>query len=1747
MEDAFDNYEVTNYDQLFFKNETDTTEPELRFTLTRDLDVNRSDAEALAPFNHTKDMMLLLDGNTMNIRQDIKGFVDTAKAHSISIQGANGSIIWPQNYKKAEPFIVANEVEITTATISGFKMDDVFVDANKINMNYSTITRNEYITFKTREGGSDFSHNTFTNNSANQGAAIGIGNPNYPLIYIATSSNPGTIFIQNNTFTDNTFIYSYIMTDFAENEHDMMAMINGNTFNLDSATNTRTKQGVATVGADLSAVIKTRRTDDVNTSATGRYDVSNNTFRTNTNTFGSIIDAYETNLSINNETFTGLTLQQAIVRQEQKVGSTKEVELNISDTTFRDNTIQDYNTSNIIFVKKNQHDAGGAKLTTFNNVTIDENRALFAFFAADVNMTTSGTNLESFATNSEMMIIGKNIIKNTKHQQKKKGTGDIYLPAFADTTANRGLITFADLTKDSEIWFYRPTITDTELVVSRSWQGGMANATDDALGATERNIHIYDKDRGTFTVYKDDYSLRVAKYVTNNAPYTTITFDLNRGKSTDPDYVQINNSSAINDLSLTQYIKDGSFIDMPATPSASNFDFGGWYVRAIDNENKWEEYEFNTAADDWRLYKATSSVIYAKWLQPGTNVGKLINLTIWGNRGGRADDGTIYGETDPSYVVYKVPMGGNVADTTGGSNGSYEKFDETGASSGTGSGSLTFTRAGQVEYDWWMENGWNNGRKNGEWGTKWVKNESEWLIDKDVSSTAFTNSEGNLYVRWRGDEYHITYDLNDQEANSTTRATHSIIGKATISYYNERIAEEYPLPIPEREGYTFAGWYSDAALTTEVIENVTYYNWTTDMTFHAKWTPIRYNVIYAIDPQYPADKTSGTMRNSQFTFDKVDDRLTANAYRVSGNDFIWWEGIDANGNIATYSNSEVGQFNFATTSNANYTLTAKFDKNVRRVSFDLNDNIGHNDATVSYTSKIATYGNTIGELPVPTRKGYTFNGWWVSSKKANTIGGADEMYRITKDTVFDETLPKIQTNNEFIPYTGSAPVYTMSDFSIFARWESNLYTVKTENGVKATDELQPEGDDVEFDTAYDFSTNFIDNSLKSNLVFPSRQYHDRKGYDYLGLYGEVNGNVKHIDNTGNANVTINSTSPLYNFGEEDIASGSEIVLKASWSEWKYDLTIDSGLTKVRTIDPAVVLDPSGNTTATYGPFNRDFTATDSIISLIGNREFKINGWNFQGFVDNTGKSYSYDDIISGATFSNIRANNGAVTLTGEWRQNYYIVHFKKSTDANIAAEITGQIASDINHPENVDFNQEINVGATTQLFNILSRGRNVLEPFSYTGHSFKEWQMEGSNATFSNAEAVYNLRTNQGDIATLSAVWQPFKYSIPFALGRSFIGTAKKTTYPTDVTGDVNTMRQNNITYDTKLEVPVPAVERHGFDVVEYNSKNDGTGVRVTPSTATNKNYIDGKFLYENGLLKSEDNATTRTLYVIFKANTYNVGLDMNDTEGSTRAVAPVTTISVVYQQKITDAYNDIMTGTKAPTRAGYVLKGWAKDPAGTTRVIKNELFESANLTGDVVATYYAIWEPYSKWKLKVHANEIDGQRGNVGTENSNKQSQDILVEYDGKIGTYANVPREIPTSYIGGYKMVDYATASNPAAGYTPITKDSVYNWELGDTTIYAQYEPINYKVAYSTGSYIDIVGTMATQSFTYGVEQKLSTVSAVEGFRRAGYSFDKWSFTNRKDAAAYLNRNTRADVKDTYANAATVSRLTEDENDVV
>ena len=91
-----------------------------------------------------------------------------------------------------------------------------------------------------------------------------------------------------------------------------------------------------------------------------------------------------------------------------------------------------------------------------------------------------------------------------------------------------------------------------------------------------------------------------------------------------------------------------------------------------------------------------------------------------------------------------------------------------------------------------------------------------WIFDSDTVSKDMT-----LYAKWKVNEYTVTFASNDGSAVNTQTIT-----------YGGKVSEP---TAPTREGYTFAGWYSDEALTqlwdfdTVITGNITLY---------AKWTKI---------------------------------------------------------------------------------------------------------------------------------------------------------------------------------------------------------------------------------------------------------------------------------------------------------------------------------------------------------------------------------------------------------------------------------------------------------------------------------------------------------------------------------------------------------------------------------------------------------------------------------------------------------------------------------------------------------------------------------------------------------------------------------------------------------------------------------------------------------------------------------------------------------------------------------------------
>ena len=89
---------------------------------------------------------------------------------------------------------------------------------------------------------------------------------------------------------------------------------------------------------------------------------------------------------------------------------------------------------------------------------------------------------------------------------------------------------------------------------------------------------------------------------------------------------------------------------------------------------------------------------------------------------------------------------------------------------------------------------------------------------------------------------------------------------------------------------------------------------------------------------------------------------------------------------------------------ASHTLYAHWKANTYTVTFDANE------GTVETKTQTVTYGSTYGELPTPTREGYTFVGWFTSAKDGRQV-------------------------------KADAEVTTAADRTLYAHWTQNIYTV----------------------------------------------------------------------------------------------------------------------------------------------------------------------------------------------------------------------------------------------------------------------------------------------------------------------------------------------------------------------------------------------------------------------------------------------------------------------------------------------------------------------------------------------------------------------------------------------------------------------------------------------------------------------------------------------------------------------------------
>lgn len=251
------------------------------------------------------------------------------------------------------------------------------------------------------------------------------------------------------------------------------------------------------------------------------------------------------------------------------------------------------------------------------------------------------------------------------------------------------------------------------------------------------------------------------------------------------------------------------------------------------------------------------------------------------------------------------------------------------------------------------------------------------LDDTATSATRFLKGTlSDLYIKLESEETAtVTFDLNYEGASTTTR---TVTKGAPIGDLGEA---------PTRSGYTFAGWFTDPTGGTQITSSTVVNG---DTPYYAHWNQ---DVTLTLMPVGGQISTNTVTVPYGSTFGSLSiPTPEKTGYVLTG----WYREAD----YQTLVTSD-------TVITSSFAIYAKWEEAVR-ITFNANN------GTVDPPYKDIVKNDPVGELPTPTRTGYTFEGWYGDSQLTT---------HVTEQTVF------------------------ASDSTIFANWiENKTVTFVTDGG-----------------------------------------------------------------------------------------------------------------------------------------------------------------------------------------------------------------------------------------------------------------------------------------------------------------------------------------------------------------------------------------------------------------------------------------------------------------------------------------------------------------------------------------------------------------------------------------------------------------------------------------------------------------------------------------------------------------------------
>lgn len=232
-------------------------------------------------------------------------------------------------------------------------------------------------------------------------------------------------------------------------------------------------------------------------------------------------------------------------------------------------------------------------------------------------------------------------------------------------------------------------------------------------------------------------------------------------------------------------------------------------------------------------------------------------------------------------------------------------------------------------------------------------------------------------------KYTVTYDLDGGE-NDDDNPNY---------YYNT--SDTITLKNPSKKGYTFDGWYKNKAMTQKItsIPKGSEGN----LKLYAKWLVNHYTIEFSGN-----GATSGSMASMKdCEYDSIYT-LSKNKFERSGYKFAGWN-TKKDGSGTAYSNREDVE-NLSAKDGKVITLYAQWTKSMYTITYQLNGGTQSEKNPTKYDVNTKTF-----TLKKPTRKGYTFEGWY-------------------KESTFKTEVTKIEKG-------------TTGNLKLYAKWKVNKYKI----------------------------------------------------------------------------------------------------------------------------------------------------------------------------------------------------------------------------------------------------------------------------------------------------------------------------------------------------------------------------------------------------------------------------------------------------------------------------------------------------------------------------------------------------------------------------------------------------------------------------------------------------------------------------------------------------------------------------------